>query len=174
MTCTQKLQRFADPLWRTAIGSFRSTGDLQVWRDELHLTTSCSGSQSVWLKVLDIRRLLRLRTHFGFHQEPCCWTSICQLVDSGSAEKTDHRNSPDKAEISLLGGAEEPPPQTSYRRTERMRNNEEKEEVIQVRKGEHPPPDAALHPREPVGAVIPLRNTNIEAWASSPLIFQFC
>lgn len=37
-----------------------------------------------------------------------------------------------------------------------------------------PSPLASLHPRKPVGAVVPSRNTNTEAWASSPLIFLFC
>lgn len=59
-----------------------------------------------------------------------------------------------------------------YRQTEKMRNNEEKEEVDQVR--EENVLLSLLSTPELVGAVIPLRNTNIEAWASSPLIFQFC
>lgn len=123
MTCTNSHHIFAAPLWRSTIGSLRPTGDLQVWRDEVDMT----------LLVQDLRRLLRL----GLQQESSCWTSICQLVYSSRAEETDHRNSPDKAEMSLenlLGAAEEPPPQMSYGRTERMCNNEEKEEVIQVRK----------------------------------------
>lgn len=61
----------------------------------------------------------------------------------------------------------------SYRQTQQMCNNEEKEEVDRVREEKNVLLSLLSTP-EPVGAVIPLRNTNTEAWASSPLIFQFC
>lgn len=88
-----------------------------------------------------------------------------------ATEKTTDRNSP---EIwSLLVLPRSPDTQKIYRQTQQMCNKEEKEEVDQVRE-ENNVLLSLLSTPEPVGAVIPRRNTNIEAWASSPSIFQFC